>query len=263
MQRNEEYAAISSEKEASFALELQRLRDELNRRDVQLAAQVVETLDWQRKLVQRNEEYAAISSSSSWRLTGPLRGIASRHAGTIAIVRGFSRRHPWLRRAIVRSVRLAGRMLTLRFIRSTPAARPSLPQIEPQPKSQPTLFKLQPISPLVPPPAPALALGGRRRLICFGHVLSYPPRAGNEYRIHRLLSWLSQQGWEVLFVVCPLHEMPSAHQLASAAAVYPKLIVVDRAGVIYHNLTDDSELLAHSASRQDGYSWAIEGGSRW
>lgn len=96
----------------------------------------------------------------------------------------------------------------------------------------------------MPPPAPALALGGRRRLICFGHVLPYPPRAGNEYRIHRLLSWLSQQGWQVLFVVCPLpHEIPSAQQLASAAAVYPKLIVCDRAGTIYHNLTEDSELL--------------------
>ena len=79
-------------------------------------------------------------------------------------------------------MRLAWRILTVRFIRSTPAAQAArfLPGVEPQPESQPTLFKLQPISPLVPPPAPALALGGGRRLICFGHV-SYPPRAGNEY----------------------------------------------------------------------------------
>ena len=46
--------------------------------------------------------------------------------------------------------------------------------------------------------------GDGRRLICVSHVLPYPPRAGNEYRIHRMLTWLAEQNWDILLVVCPL-----------------------------------------------------------
>ena len=81
-------------------------------------------------------------------------------------------------------------------------------------------------------------------MICVGHVMPWPPRAGNEYRIHRMLAWFAHQGWDILLVVCPLpHEMPSASQLASAAAVYPNLLVCDRAGILHHRLPEGSRLL--------------------
>src|SRR5205085_3559022 len=43
-----------------------------------------------------------------------------------------------------------------------------------------------------------------RRMICVSHVLPYPARAGNQYRIFRLLRWLSKHGWNVTLIVCPL-----------------------------------------------------------
>lgn len=54
------------------------------------------------------------------------------------------------------------------------------------------------------------------RLLCFTHVVPVPPRAGNEYRIHRLLSRLVADGWEVRVVVCPAVP-PSPVQLAALA----------------------------------------------
>lgn len=43
----------------------------------------------------------------------------------------------------------------------------------------------------------------RPRLLCATHVVPAPARAGNEYRIQRLLLWLNDAGWDVRLVVCP------------------------------------------------------------
>ena len=52
-----------------------------------------------------------------------------------------------------------------------------------------------------------------------------------------MLTWLAGQGWDLLVVVCPLPgEMPGAEQMAAAAAVYPNLLVLDRAGTLHHSL---------------------------
>lgn len=59
--------------------------------------------------------------------------------------------------------------------------------------------------------------GSAGRLLCITHVVPVPPRAGNEYRIHRLLSWLVADGWEVRVMVCPAVP-PSVEQLAALAA---------------------------------------------
>ncbi len=197
----------------------------------------------------------AVLASSSWRMTGPVRGIAARHPAAIARAHNFLSRHPQVPRAAARSARGAWRVLTLRSIRSpktlsnasvvelaAPASEPppDLPALD----DAPATFRLQAVAPLEPSPAPPLPHGHGRRVLCVGHVLPYPPRAGNEYRIHRMLAWFADQGWDVLLVVCPLpHEMPSEQQLASAAAVYPNLLVCDRAGTLYHHLPDNSRML--------------------
>ena len=105
-----------------------------------------------------------------------------------------------------------------------------------------------------------LAISGRatrspsvfgRRMICVSHVIPYPPRAGNEYRIHRLLSWLAEQGWDVLLVICPLgHESVSEHQLAEAAAIYQNFIVCSRDGSLFYRLHDGDALLKGLSGRQ-------------
>ncbi len=202
----------------------------------------------------------AVLASSSWRMTGPVRGIAARHPNAVARAHDLVRRHPQVPRAAARLARGTWRALTLRSIRGS-KVRPDLPataELEdgdrllsespaldpaPAPNAAPTAFRLQAIAP-TEAPAIALPRGHGRRILCVGHVLPYPPRAGNEYRIHRMLAWFAGQGWDVLLVVCPLpHEMPSEQQLASMAAVYPNLIVCDRAGTLYYHLPDDSRLL--------------------
>jgi glycosyltransferase involved in cell wall biosynthesis len=89
-----------------------------------------------------------------------------------------------------------------------------------------------------------LPIGHARRLLFVSHVLPYPPRAGNEYRIHRLLSWLAGEGWDIFVVLCPLTGDPlSETQKTEMAAVYPNLIICQRDGTVWHNLADRSDLL--------------------
>lgn len=67
------------------------------------------------------------------------------------------------------------------------------------------------------------------------HVFPYPPRAGNEYRIHRMIRWLRSAGHEVHLVVCPLPgEEPSPEALEHAAREYPHLYVCRRDGEVLH-----------------------------
>ncbi len=246
----ERQAALSSTREAS-------LRDKLARAQADAATWHGEALAQQARAEAVEDQLRAVLASSSWRLTGPVRGVAARHPKAIARVHGFLQRHPHVPRAAARSVRGAWRAVTLRSLR-----RPAAPAVPapPPPVGEPLLapperddapaafgraaFGHRAIVPLAPSPVPALPHGRGRRVLCVGHVMPWPPRAGNEYRIHRMLAWFAQQGWDVLLVVCPLpHEMPSDSQLAGAAAVYPNLLVCDRAGTLHHHLPDGSRLL--------------------
>lgn len=216
-------------------------------------------------------ELQAVLTSASWQITGPLRGLTARHPSSVARFKGFVARHPRIRRMMVRAVRGTWRVVTLRSPwQRPPEAKPvssgnaSSAEVSPPIELAPTdlasiqlaptdlapdgkarlLFRQQAIAPAASAQVVSLSRDGRRRALCVGHVLPFPPRAGNEYRIHRLLSWLAQQGWDLLVVVCPLpHEMPSAEQMAAAAAVYPNLIICTHDGLLYHHLASGSEFL--------------------
>jgi len=78
-----------------------------------------------------------------------------------------------------------------------------------------------------------------RRLICLSHVLPYPSRAGNEYRIHRMLRWLSGKGFDVFLVVCPLPgDSVSERRLTEACSLYPNIIICQRDGTLLHRLAE-------------------------
>jgi glycosyltransferase involved in cell wall biosynthesis len=193
----------------------------------------------------------AVLSSTSWHLTGPLRGFTERHPGAVRPLRNFLHEHPGIRRNTVGLLRMAWRTMTLR----NPVALRRLPdKQQPAPSDTPAELsheappqlelKLVSIEPAVRSRERSLPARGHRKALCVGHVMPYPPRAGNEYRIHRLLSSFAEDGWELLVVICPLpHEIPSREQMASAAAIYPNLLILERDGTLHHHLQAGDGLL--------------------
>jgi hypothetical protein len=97
------------------------------------------------------------------------------------------------------------------------------------------------------PPVTFAGFSQRPAVLCLTHVAPYPPRAGNEYRIHRILSWLTKMGWDIVIVLCPLpnEEMTEA-QIRDLCAVYPNVIVLRRDGAVWHHVArpDAAEAVA-------------------
>jgi glycosyltransferase involved in cell wall biosynthesis len=168
---------------------------------------------------------AAVLGSTTWRATAPLRRVLEAA--------------PRLRRGLRSASRLA---------RSSTAS-PPVGMSVPQPAAGRAAVRRdvdQPTRPIAPAGAPVRLdvrdLGpaarsappghaGRPSIICLSHVAPWPPRAGNEYRIHRLLAWLQGRGWDVVLLFCPLPgEEPDEAKLADLAAAYLNLVVVHRGG---------------------------------
>ena len=93
----------------------------------------------------------------------------------------------------------------------------------------------------------------RGSLLCVSNVLPYPPRAGNEYRIHRLLQWFAKQGTEVLLLVCPLPDYEVAtERLEQMCSAYPNFAVCERDGHLWYQVDKgvaDLEVLAGKKPR--------------
>jgi 2-polyprenyl-3-methyl-5-hydroxy-6-metoxy-1,4-benzoquinol methylase len=183
----------------------------------------------------------AMRTSTSWRITAPLRAAAARRLTLRGAVDHATRGRPRLR-AIART---AARMLTRSGGNerlATPAlldhhVAAALPTV-----ATPARYTLVPIrnsaeyhGSLAKP---------ERRLICFTHILPFPPRAGNEYRVDRMLGWLESQGWSVLLLACPMYaELPSDEQIEQAAARFANLVICDRDGTLRYRLQDNGTML--------------------
>ncbi len=88
-------------------------------------------------------------------------------------------------------------------------------------------------------------------MVCITHVLPHPPRAGNEYRIQRMLPWLARQGWEVLLIVCPLADDEGVESNARRTAEgFSNLIVCRRDGTLLHHLAWDGLKLEKLSGRR-------------
>ncbi|MFG1432370.1 FkbM family methyltransferase [Xanthobacter sp. V2C-8] len=82
------------------------------------------------------------------------------------------------------------------------------------------------------------AASTRRLMVCVSHVSPCPPRAGNEYRILRMMRWLRSTGIDVLLVVCPLPEQDlSPVQLSALGAEFQNVVVVGRKGELQYQLS--------------------------
>jgi hypothetical protein len=83
------------------------------------------------------------------------------------------------------------------------------------------------------------ARSGGPWLVCVSHVRPDPPRAGNAYRLQRLLGWASRSGFRVLLIHAPLPgDEPSTEEMDHLAAIYPDLVVCRRNGRVDHSLPD-------------------------
>ncbi len=68
-------------------------------------------------------------------------------------------------------------------------------------------------------------------VFCVSHVSPHAPRAGNEYRISRLLQWLQTEGFETIPIISPLpHDEFSDEGLASLAEQYGSALLCLRKG---------------------------------
>jgi len=82
--------------------------------------------------------------------------------------------------------------------------------------------------------APASKAGSKRPIVCVSHVRPSQPRAGNEYRISRLLEWLASRGHELILVVAPLEgEEPDAAARKILFERYPQALVCCRDGTVF------------------------------
>jgi hypothetical protein len=85
----------------------------------------------------------------------------------------------------------------------------------------------------------------RPTVLCLSHVMPCPPRAGNEYRIYRLLRWLRDQGYRVVPVIAPLPgDRVDADALHPLAAEFSNAVLCDRDGRLEYVLHDVPDVLA-------------------
>jgi hypothetical protein len=71
------------------------------------------------------------------------------------------------------------------------------------------------------------------RTIALAHVLPFPPCAGNEYRIHQLLSWLQSIGHEIHLLLSPLPgDVWAPKMVQRALTQHPNLILCERDGTL-------------------------------
>jgi Methyltransferase domain/Glycosyl transferases group 1 len=88
-------------------------------------------------------------------------------------------------------------------------------------------------------------------IVVVSHVGAWQPRAGNEYRLHRMFQWYRRQGYRVIPVIAPLPgEELARDALAATAAAFGNAIQVHRDGRIEHDLRDVPEEFAPVPNHQ-------------
>jgi hypothetical protein len=85
----------------------------------------------------------------------------------------------------------------------------------------------------------------RGTVICLSHVIPQPPRAGNEYRIHRLLVRLRKSGYRVVLVVSPLKpEVIDDARWDELAATYGNVVQCEHDGRLRVRLDECPDVLS-------------------
>ena len=74
----------------------------------------------------------------------------------------------------------------------------------------------------------------KRTVLCVSHVLPSRPRAGNEYRISRLLEWLTRRGHKLVLLVAPEEDQePDAAERQAFFEKYENALICCRDGTVF------------------------------
>jgi Methyltransferase domain/Glycosyl transferases group 1 len=168
---------------------------------------------------------AAVLNSASWR------GLSVVHVSLT--------NKPRLRRFIRTSAKIAWWTFSLQLHRRLIARRSALPALAEVSSSPSPLLTLrtQRIELGTAAAKPLTAATDRPLVVCLSHISPHPSRAGNEYRLQRILAWLDSKGWDVVLLYCPLSgQEPDDMQLAVLAGACTNLICVHRDGKVLHSL---------------------------
>lgn len=195
-----------------------------------------------RELTRRVHE---LEMSTTWRAAAPIRALASRHPPGARFLRR-TLKVLWWTASLQLPKRIAQRRLLVRD-----ALIPVKPMFDPgalEAAQNPMVLDTRPLGPRAPALPPVDSAMDRPLVVCLSHVAPYPPRAGNEYRIHSVLSWLRSKGMDPVLLYCPLiGEEPNDAQLSSLATKIENLVYVHRSGhVRYSTARPDVEALIAS-----------------
>jgi len=95
-----------------------------------------------------------------------------------------------------------------------------------------------------------------RVIVCLTHVMPLPPRAGNEYRIHRILRWLRQSGYVVIPIIAPIDgSRPTSAEIRTLADEYGNAVICPPDGHLEYVLRDVPDIL-QSLNGESGHRWA-------
>ena len=84
----------------------------------------------------------------------------------------------------------------------------------------------------------------RPTVLCLSHVMPWPPRAGNEYRIYRMLRWLRDQGYRIVPVIAPMPgERVEAGAVRALADQFSNAVLCNRDGRLEYVLNDVPDVL--------------------
>jgi hypothetical protein len=98
-------------------------------------------------------------------------------------------------------------------------------------------------------PAPRIVASGTSSapptVLCVSHVSPWPVRAGNEYRLARMLDHLQSRGYRIVLVLAPLATEPMAPTaFERLAEIYGNVVRCDRNGSVTFLLRDCPDVLS-------------------
>jgi Glycosyl transferases group 1 len=97
----------------------------------------------------------------------------------------------------------------------------------------------------------------RPTIICVSHAVPWPPRAGNEFRVYRMLQRLRAVGYRIVLVAAPLPGDPiDGSRFDALVTTFGNVIYCERDGTVRYRLDECQDVLSQLDQRLTG-SYAV------